>query len=773
MKVPIGELIQLLKKDISTLCRLRHPCLLEVVEPISESPTSLAFVTERLLGNLANVLGNYTNFTHGIDRTLEKYELDELEIQKGVLQLAKGLQFLHADAKLIHANLVPEAVYINAKGDWKLAGFQFAQWNQYSPNATDAGKPNFPEHNAPSTNLLHLPNLDFSSPEYVLSHSLIPASDSFGLGCLVHALYNHGNSPIRSQSNILTYRSALEALPSKLVSFSRDQTVQRIIVDLLMQDPSHRPPLSSLASHPVFQTPLLAAVRFLEDMPTKSDLEKAQFFKRLTGTLAQFPPTIVQRKFLPALMSELKTPTLVPFALPAVLAASAKATTPREFMSTVFPAIRPLLTCSNPPQVMLALLQHVNLLATQLGPKDFARESVPMFSTALGMTDQPQVQSAALTQLATSVGTESPLPAIRLIDTSHLRSVLLPRIAAFLGPATDTPNAAPPPFNPALVSPALDALHASFPALDRDFISTSLVPILRLAASRIPASPDSPALVCKLMAMFHDLATSKDIALAPQAIALGLVPALLKLAFAPGVDTVAGFQAVMAEARAMLTEVERAHVGTVRGKEALASRTAEVLGTTTAMGSGSGYGGAGTVKGAGSGLSLGAMGAASALASRNLDQLSLATATSAMQQPSSAGGLGGGMSRPLASSSPFTMTGPQVPIQAFGLASTPAHGSASASASSAWSNAFSSSSSPFASTASNGAQSAWSALATTSSASGSASHLALNNPFTTPSMVASQAPLQPRQAGGAGTSANAAGSGGSSQADLLKMFDPL
>lgn len=46
-------------------------------------------------------------------------QLDEVEVQKGFLQIAQGLEFLH-DAKLIHTNLTSNAVVINAKGDWKL-----------------------------------------------------------------------------------------------------------------------------------------------------------------------------------------------------------------------------------------------------------------------------------------------------------------------------------------------------------------------------------------------------------------------------------------------------------------------------------------------------------------------------------------------------------------------------------------------------------------------------------------------------------------------------
>jgi hypothetical protein len=37
-----------------------------------------------------------------------------LQIQKGILQLCKGLVFLHTSARMIHSNLDPESVIINS-----------------------------------------------------------------------------------------------------------------------------------------------------------------------------------------------------------------------------------------------------------------------------------------------------------------------------------------------------------------------------------------------------------------------------------------------------------------------------------------------------------------------------------------------------------------------------------------------------------------------------------------------------------------------------------
>ena len=60
------------------MARLRHPAILEVVEPVSESRSSIAFVTEPLLGTLSHLLKMDSNYsTPGTDMT---YEVDELEV---------------------------------------------------------------------------------------------------------------------------------------------------------------------------------------------------------------------------------------------------------------------------------------------------------------------------------------------------------------------------------------------------------------------------------------------------------------------------------------------------------------------------------------------------------------------------------------------------------------------------------------------------------------------------------------------------------------------
>lgn len=120
------EVVERLKSEASLLARLRHPCVLELVEPVEETRSGgLQFVTELVTGSLATLLvekdeeerdggGRYVRNDGGRRRRRE-VEIDELEIQKGLLQVGKALEFLHESANLIHGNLTPEAVMVNAK----------------------------------------------------------------------------------------------------------------------------------------------------------------------------------------------------------------------------------------------------------------------------------------------------------------------------------------------------------------------------------------------------------------------------------------------------------------------------------------------------------------------------------------------------------------------------------------------------------------------------------------------------------------------------------
>lgn len=136
-KRSVEEVVERLKKEASSLAKLRHPSVLELVEPVEETRGGgLQFVTEAVTASLSSLLqekdeqeraggpggrgSRYVTEEADGSRRRREIEIDELEIQKGLLQISKALEFLHDNAGLVHGNLTPDAVLINAKARLKL-----------------------------------------------------------------------------------------------------------------------------------------------------------------------------------------------------------------------------------------------------------------------------------------------------------------------------------------------------------------------------------------------------------------------------------------------------------------------------------------------------------------------------------------------------------------------------------------------------------------------------------------------------------------------------
>lgn len=125
------EVVERLKKEAASLAKLRHPNILELVEPVEDTRGGgLQYVTETVTASLSGLLqekdeeerqagvgGRSSRFvTEDSDgRRRREVEIDELEIQKGLEQISKALEFLHDQAGLVHGNLTPDAIFVNAK----------------------------------------------------------------------------------------------------------------------------------------------------------------------------------------------------------------------------------------------------------------------------------------------------------------------------------------------------------------------------------------------------------------------------------------------------------------------------------------------------------------------------------------------------------------------------------------------------------------------------------------------------------------------------------
>lgn len=197
-------MVDMLKKEASTLTRLRHPCILSVVEAVEESRSTLAFVTEPVVASLQQAI----IASESAGRASNEVALDEVEIQKGLLQVARGLEFLH-QAGMVHGNLDNQAICINAKGDWKLCGFGFlTPLKQPDGTPTPYRHPDYDPSLPPSFSV----NFDYLAPEYALDEKREPANDLYSLGCIVYAVHSRGDPPFRNRNSIANLRSNADRL---------------------------------------------------------------------------------------------------------------------------------------------------------------------------------------------------------------------------------------------------------------------------------------------------------------------------------------------------------------------------------------------------------------------------------------------------------------------------------------------------------------------------------------------------------------------------------
>lgn len=115
------------------------------------------------MGNLATLLKEKA--------TSQEQILEEL-IVKWLLQCSQGLQFLHQRG-ILHANLRPENILIDRKGNVKISDYGF---NELMPTIND---------------LLPIEYFAYSSPETLMENKYSPEADIWSLGCIGYELCCH------------------------------------------------------------------------------------------------------------------------------------------------------------------------------------------------------------------------------------------------------------------------------------------------------------------------------------------------------------------------------------------------------------------------------------------------------------------------------------------------------------------------------------------------------------------------------------------------------
>ncbi|XP_062215123.1 SCY1-like protein 2 A [Phragmites australis] len=465
--------LDLVRADAARLVRLRHPGVLHVVQALDETKAAMAMATEPVFASVANALGCLDNVGK-VPKELKGMEMGLLEIKHGLLQVAETLDFLHSNAHLAHRAISPETIFITSSGSWKLGGFGFALSVDQSTGAlTSSQQFHYSDYDVEDTALPLQPSLNYTAPELVRSgdSKVGSACDIFSFGCLAYHLIArrpllncHNN--VRMYMNSLTYLTseAFSNIPADLVA-----DLQR----MLSMDAVSRPSAMAFTGSSFFRDDTrLRALRFLDHLLERDNMQKTEFLKALSDMWKDFDSRVLRYKVLPPLCAELRNMVMQPMILPMVLTI-AESQDKGDFELSTLPALVPVFTSAS-GETLLLLVKHADLIINKATQEHLISHILPMLVRAYDDTD-PRLQEEVLRRT---------VPLSRQLDTKLLKQAVLPRVH---GLALKTTVAA-------VRVNALRCFGDLVPSLDKEGIVEILVTIRRCTA----VDHSAPTLMCTL-----------------------------------------------------------------------------------------------------------------------------------------------------------------------------------------------------------------------------------------------------------------------------------
>ncbi|KAB2030860.1 hypothetical protein ES319_D05G262100v1 [Gossypium barbadense] len=414
-KIVEDSFFDLIRADAARLVRLRHPGVVHVVQALDENKNAMTMVTEPLFASVANAIGNVENVAK-VPKDLKGIEMSLLEVKHGLLQIAESLEFLHTNARLIHRAISPENVLITSSGAWKLGGFGFAiSTDQVSSDFVKAF--HYSEYDTEDSVMPLQPSLNYTAPELVRSKSSSVgwSSDIFSYGCLAYHLVARKplfdcNNNVKMYMNTLTYLSseAFSSIPPELI-----YDLQR----MLSANESTRPSALDFTGSPFFRDDTrLRALRFLDHMLERDNMQKSGFLKALSDMWKDFDSRVLQYKVLPPLCAELRNLVMQPMIVPMVLKI-AESQGKTDFELVTFPALVPVMSIAA-GETLLLLVKHADLIINKTTSENRVSHVMPMLVRAYDDGD-PRIQEEAL---------RKSLFLAKQLDMQLVKEAILPRI---------------------------------------------------------------------------------------------------------------------------------------------------------------------------------------------------------------------------------------------------------------------------------------------------------------------------------------------------------
>ncbi|KAK3588431.1 hypothetical protein CHS0354_026758 [Potamilus streckersoni] len=516
---------EILRREVQFLEKIKHSRILSVIHPLEECHNSIAFATEPIFASLANLLGNYDRMPVQIPQDIKENEFLEFEIRYGILQITEALSYLHSTEQLVHRNVCPESILLTKRRCWKLAGLGFAEKFQ-------TGKETFSAQpwstKAPK---LTQPNLNFIAPEIQLDKKGGPSSDMYSLGFTICTLYNNGTPLINADHNTQLYVKQLEHLTQMFGDIAHKMPLPLVepVEKMINRDTRYRPTAQLFSLLKYFHDPLISVLQFLDTMDPTDPAQRAEMSADLVQAIPTMPRKILYNTVLPALFELCRSSDTALAALPPLI--TLIDFSPRdEFIETVLPEFRQILSSPKPLQATVYLLDKLDIILSKSPTDDIKNVVLPLVFNTLD-SNSIQAQEAALS-------------AIRIIrdylDNSFLQTMVLPK-AKTLYYKSD---------NIKMRSNALVCIDHLLDSLDKMIILDEVVPFLT------EISCQDSKIIMAVVGIYKHLLSDKKFGLTHNLIATKVMPPLIAHTVNPGLS-MEQFSALMEVLREMLEQIDR------------------------------------------------------------------------------------------------------------------------------------------------------------------------------------------------------------------------
>lgn len=539
------DIVNALKAEVAALTRVRHPGILQIVEPLLEDSKTLAFVTEPISWSLGFLLRNPGLFESAFS---------DIECRLCLLDLAQALSFLHTEARLVHCAICPDNIYLTPTGFWKLAGLGFAQQilqerlvrvGEALDVLAGAKAMKLAENDIPSR---LAPSIYYTAPEVVALRVCCPASDVFSLGLTIYSLYKAANSQGLTDPYLIQLEEISEAghRDALTVAFrqidSKFRPIPVLFHDLLSKmvkfEHNSRISLSEFRVSKPFLDQQIKAISFLDHLQEKQEAQTFQFLKGFSALIHKLDSKVLLRRVLPRLLLLLPHDNLSAYVLPCILMTLRSCKLPQDlFERDIWPVIGKL--CGGKEitaQSLYILLSEVDILLDYTSLDVWKQLLFPLIYKGY---------ECAISQIQELILRKTPDIAERITDKTMFKTQLLPRfLQGVVGAKTVAGREA-----------GLQALAALYPYVDRSTLLETILPCVE----KVRKLDMTSTIVMNLMNVYEGISK----VLGPRDTATSILPAVMPLLVESELTT-SEFASVLEKTRNLLEFVAQARLQELR-----------------------------------------------------------------------------------------------------------------------------------------------------------------------------------------------------------------